>query len=233
MKPQIECVALDVLTLRFGEQVDEDTLPWLTAAAQRLREQFGAALIDLVPAYTTLMLHYDCRLLDEQAARHQIQLALHELRPSAPTNSGDLHRIPVWYDPSVGPDLAGLAAHTGLDASQLIERHGARDYSVFALGFVPGFAYMGLLEPALAAPRLATPRQRVAVGSVGVAERQTAIYPSASPGGWRIIGRTPVRLFDQHAVDASLLKPGDRVRFEAIDRDTFVQLGGDTTPLEG
>ncbi|MCY1446834.1 putative protein YbgJ [compost metagenome] len=116
--------------------------------------------------------------------------------------------------------------------ADIVRRHSEREYQVFALGFAPGFAFMGLVEEALAAPRLATPRKRVAAGSVGIAERQTAAYPAVSPGGWNLIGRTPSKLFDRARDGYSLLQPGDRVRFVAVDRATFINLGGDDTPLE-
>jgi KipI family sensor histidine kinase inhibitor len=153
--------------------------------------------------------------------------ALDGLAPVA-LDSGPEHLVPVWYDPMVGPDLPRLAALSGLSIGEVIRRHCAKPYRVFALGFTPGFAFMGLVEPALAAPRLTTPRQRVAAGSVGIGERQTAIYPSPSPGGWNLLGRTPLVLF---ADGKSLFSPGDTVRFEAIGRDRFVELGGDPTPV--
>lgn len=145
-------------------------------------------------------------------------------RPSA--HPADLVR------PRVGPDLEPLARRKQLGVAELIRRHSQREYRVFALGFSPGFAFMGLVEEALAAPRLATPRQRIAAGSVGIAERQTAVYPQASPGGWNLLGRCPVRLFDLTLDGYSLLRAGDRVRFEPIGHAEFVRLGGDDTPLE-
>jgi len=115
----------------------------------------------------------------------------------------------------------------------VIRRHSEREYQVFALGFAPGFAFMGLVDERLAAPRISTPRKRVAAGSVGIAERQTAAYPVVSPGGWNLIGRTPSKLFDREREGYSLMQPGDTVRFAAIDHAEFITLGGDDTPLEG
>jgi len=140
--------------------------------------------------------------------------------------------LPVWYDLSVGPELTLLAQRTGWSQREVIRRHSERPYQVFALGFAPGFAFMGLVDEVLAAPRLNTPRKRVAAGSVGIAERQTAAYPAQSPGGWNLIGRTPVRLFDREREGYSLLQPGDRVQFEPISHSEFIRLGGDDTPQE-
>ncbi len=232
MNYRLETVAIDVLLVRLFDQIDQANMPWLLAATQRLRSVFSGQLIDLVPSYTTLMLHYDMALLDERTARALIQSALQDVRPEQTDSTGTRHELPVWYDPSVGPDLQRLAQLRGVGQEAIIQTHSGRDYRVFALGFAPGFAYLGLLDPALVAPRLATPRQRVPAGSVGVAEHQTAIYPMASPGGWNLLGRTAIQLFDRHQEHASLLKPGDSVRFVPVSRDEFMRQGGDDTPVE-
>lgn len=228
MKWRLEVVAIDCLMVRLFERIEESNMPWMLAATQRLRTAFAAQLIDLVPSYTTVMVHFD---LPPDQARERIEHALSDLQPDR-GGAGRSHEIPVWYDPSVGPELALLAQRSGDTEAGVIRRHSQREYQVFALGFAPGFAFMGLVEAALAAPRLATPRKRVAAGSVGIAERQTAAYPAESPGGWNLIGRTPSRLFDRQRDGYSLLQPGDRVRFVAVDRAQFVNLGGDDTPLE-
>ncbi|WP_249672068.1 5-oxoprolinase subunit PxpB [Pseudomonas abieticivorans] len=232
MNLRIEVVALDSLMVRLFDNIDEANMPWLLAAGTRLRAAFGAQLIELVPSYTTLMVQFDLFQLTPKAARERIAQALHDLQPDTGA-CGHLHEIPVWYHPSVGPELALLGKRFADDIEQVIRLHTARDYQVFALGFAPGFAFMGLVDEQIAAPRLNTPRKRVAAGSVGIAERQTAAYPAVSPGGWNLIGRTPSRLFDRDRDGYSLMQPGDRVRFVAVDRDTFVGLGGDTAPMEG
>lgn len=231
MKLQLQTAALDVLMVQLFSEIDESNMPWLLAAATRLQETFGARLIDMVPSYTTLMVHYDIQQLGDTEARRLVHQALENLAP-APSEAGQLHELPVWYDASVGPDLLPLAAARHLSTAALIDTHCGRDYQVFCLGFVPGFAYMGMVDSSIAAPRLATPRRRVPAGSVGIAERQTAVYPMVSPGGWNILGRTPTRLFDLEMDGYSLLKPGDRVRFVAVDRTEFLRLGGDDTACE-
>lgn len=228
MTPRIEVVAIDCLMVRLFEAIDEAHMPWMLAASHRLREVFGGRLVELVPSYTTLMVQFDCPPAE---ARSLIGEALRDLRPDS-DQGGRLMEIPVWYDRSVGPELAMLAARCGVTDEEIVRRHSGRDYQVFALGFAPGFAFMGLVEESLASPRLATPRKRVAAGSVGIAERQTAAYPALSPGGWNLIGRTPAPLFDRQRDGYSLLQPGDRVRFVAIGHDEFLKLGGDDTPLE-
>ena len=231
MKPRIEVVAIDCLMVRLFDVIAEANMPWMLAATQRLRSGFGAALVDLVPSYTTLMVHYDLTAVNPAQARELIDLALTDLQPQA-QGSGQCHVLPVWYDLSVGPELTLLSQRSGLAIDDVIRRHSAHEYQVFALGFAPGFAFMGLVEDILATPRLSTPRKRVAAGSVGIAERQTAAYPVVSPGGWNLIGRTPAKLFDRERDGYSLMQPGDTVRFEAVERAEFIKLGGDDTPLE-
>ncbi|KAA0013879.1 5-oxoprolinase subunit PxpB [Billgrantia pellis] len=222
---------MDVFMVRLFDTIDEGNMPWLLAAERGLREAFGGDLIDLVPSYTTLMLHYDCLRLEHGQARERIERALDRLEPAG-TELGERHEIPVWYDPSVGPELSRIAERAGTTVGEVVRQHCARDYHVFALGFAPGYGFMGLVEEALATPRLTTPRRRVPAGSVGIADRQTAIYPLLSPGGWNILGRTAVPLFEHARRGEPLLRPGDRVRFVSIPRDEFVRQGGDTTSLE-
>ncbi|MBJ2347832.1 MULTISPECIES: 5-oxoprolinase subunit PxpB [Pseudomonas] len=231
MKPHVEVVAVDCLMVRLFDEIAEANMPWMLAASERLRQVFADDLIDLVPSYTTLMVHYDLLALTPAQARDLVAEALNNLSPDA-RSAGRCHVLPVWYDPSVGPELGLLASRSGLTVEQVIRRHSEREYQVFALGFAPGFAFMGLVDEALAAPRLDTPRKRVAAGSVGIAERQTAAYPVVSPGGWNLIGRSPAKLFDRERDGYSLMQPGDTVRFAAVDHAEFIALGGDDTPLE-
>lgn len=229
--PRLEVAGIDSLILRLFEHIDESNMPWMLAASQRLRTSFGAALIDLVPSYTTLLLHYDLQRISAPQVSALIAEAFRDLQP-ADNRGGRCHVLPTWYDRRVGPELPLLAQRSGLSEAEVIRRHSSHQYQVFALGFAPGFAFMGLVEEALAAPRLSTPRKRIAPGSVGIAERQTAVYPVVSPGGWNLLGRCPSKLFDRSIDGYSLLQPGDRVRFAAIDHAEFIRLGGDDSPLE-
>lgn len=135
MKPTIEVVAIDCLMVRLFESIAEDNMPWMLSAAERLRQAFGTWLIDLVPSYTTLMLHYDLHALAPSEARALIDTALAELTPL--DARGREHVLPVWYDPSVGPELALLSRRSGLSVAEVIECHSQREYQVFALGFAP------------------------------------------------------------------------------------------------
>lgn len=150
------------------------------------------------------------------------------IQQQTPDLSGRLVELPVYYSSKTGPDLQWLASQSGLDCEEVIRRHCSLEYRVHALGFAPGFAFMGQVDPSIAAPRKASPRKQVPAGSVGIANRQTAVYPQTSPGGWQLIGRCPTPLFDP--INLSLLKVGDRVRFTPISREEFLTAGGELTP---
>lgn len=191
--------------------------------AARLRNAAPAWLRDLVPAYTSLAVFFDPERIDADAARAWIAAQDAGDDPEAPT-SPRIVEIPVRYGGAFGEDLDAAAAELSLTPDTLAARHRAPLYTVAMIGFAPGFPYLGGLDPALALPRLATPRTRVPAGSVGIGGAQTGIYPRESPGGWRLIGRTPLTLFDPRRASPSLLAPGDRVRFVAIDDDAFARL---------
>ncbi|MDR5897544.1 5-oxoprolinase subunit PxpB [Halomonas vilamensis] len=230
--PRLEAAGLDGWLVRLFERIDEDNLAWISALARECEAAFGSALIDLVPSYTTLLVVFDPMQLTPPAARQRLCQRLGQLKPDDAALAGNVHELPTWYDPSVGPDLARVAQHAGLSVEQVIDCHASTTYRVFALGFAPGFAFMGLLDKTLEVPRLDTPRQRVPVNSVAITGRQTAAYPAATPGGWNILGRTAAKLFDREREGFSLLNVGDRVRFVPVDRDTFASKGGDTTPVD-
>ncbi len=224
---QCQVTGIDTLTLYFGDRIDIALTEQIRVAAEALSNRLGACLVDLVPSYTSLMLRYDLLKTDYPNLLADVTAVLDNLsdRPVKDESAGTLD-IPVFYHPSVGPDLEAVAARAGLSVEQVIHRHSRQAYHVFAIGFAPGFAYLGEVPHDLETPRLATPRAKVPAGSLGIADRQTAIYPLASPGGWNLIGRTPVTMFDPHREQPSLLRAGQQVRFRAITRDEFLALGG-------
>jgi KipI family sensor histidine kinase inhibitor len=192
------------------------------ALARCIDAQWPAWLEDRVPAYASLALivRTDAASAAMLAVAHRFiatRLSDLDVDLAAPDPVGREVRVPVRYGGQDGPDLEATAAACGLDPASYVQRHCAGRYTVAMLGFAPGFAYLLGLDPALVAPRLATPRRQVPAGSVGIAGEQTGIYPQASPGGWRLIGRTELTLFDPARDPPSLLQPGDRVRFVALD----------------
>ncbi|MEX0606302.1 MAG: 5-oxoprolinase subunit PxpB [Marinobacter sp.] len=232
MRPALERAGLDGWMVRLFDTIEEQNLLWLTALSHECEVAFGGALVDLVPSYTTLLVVFDPLQLTPCEVRQQLGKILVKLKPAETSAEGELHELPTWYDASVGPDLERVAELSGMTTKAVIEAHSCQEYRVFALGFSPGFAFMGLLDEALKCPRLDTPRSKVPAGSVAIAGRQTAAYPAATPGGWNLIGRTNARLFDRNRTGFSLLKVGDRVRFVGVSRAGFEEQGGDVTPVK-
>jgi inhibitor of KinA len=203
----------------ISDDAHERVRAWL-AALDAARPVF---VVDVVPAYRSLLVLYDAAAATSSDVRAWIASAA---AAPAVVPAPRTVEIPVWYDPAVAPDLLDLAREKALPVEELVRRHAAPVYRVHMLGFRPGFPYLGGLDPGLAAPRLATPRVEVAAGSVGIGGTQTGIYPVRSPGGWRLIGRTPLRLFDATLPSPFLLGVGDRVRFVPIGGARYRELGG-------
>ena len=221
----IEPLADDAWLLRFGDRIDPDLNAAVHAMAARLRELDPPWLLDVVPAFASLGVFFDAG--EDPARVHAQLLALVEdgSASSLPAHAREgVVDIPVLYGGEHGPDLESSAVQLGLTPSELIQRHTTGEYTVAMIGFAPGFPYLSGLDPALALPRLATPRARVDAGSVAIGGAQTGIYPRESPGGWRLLGRTPWVLFDPRREPPARLQPGDRVRFVAIDAAEFARL---------
>lgn len=221
----LQPLADDAWLLRFGDAIAPATLARVHALCARVRAASPPWLRDLVPAYASVGVFFDPAVADAGAVRDwlQAQCAALDAGAVAATPARTVE-IPVAYGGEFGPDLEAAAQALGITADALAARHAAGDYTVAMIGFAPGFPYLAGLDPALALPRLATPRTRVPAGSVAIGGAQTGIYPRESPGGWRLLGRTPLRLFDPQRTPPALLAPGDRVRFRAIGADEFARL---------
>ncbi len=227
LKPQFEPMGEAALLLRFGDSLDAG----LSAAVQRLSvllaQQPAEGVLDFVPSYSALAVHFDPLRIDLDSVAAWVRGRLREQDPATarplPLPLRPIE-IPVCYGGDYGPDLADVAAHAGLSENEVIALHTRPEYTVAMIGFLPGFPYLLGMDPKLGMPRLATPRPQVRAGAVGIGGAQTGIYPQGSPGGWRLIGRTPETLFDARRNPPSLLKPGDRVRFVAISPADFKRL---------
>jgi inhibitor of KinA len=235
--PTIDVAGDQALLIRFGPRAGEPSPEAHARVMAALAALDGARapwVVDLVPAYATLLVSYDAARATAAEARRwaeaRLAVAAAGEREAAAAAPGRLVEIPVWYDPSVAPDLEPLAAERGMAPAELARRHAAPEYRVYALGFRPGFPFLGTVDAALAAPRLDRPRPRVAAGSVGIAGRQTGVYPVDGPGGWRIVGRTPLAVFDLARPRPFLLEAGDRVRFVPVDGARFAELHGASRP---
>ena len=224
---RLEPLADDAWLIHVGMAVDATTNAQVHALAARIRAQSPSWLRDLVPAYTSLAVFFDIDAVSADVVRDWLHTQSVGDIDAALAEAPHAIEIPVRYGGIFGEDLDAAAAELGIAADALISRHAAALYTVAMIGFAPGFPYLSGLDPSLALPRLATPRTRVPAGSVAIGGAQTGIYPRESPGGWRLLGRTPLRLFDPQRASPSLLAPGDRVRFVAIDEDAFARLERD------
>lgn len=230
--PKIAVAGENSLIIYFSDRPSSALSSLIVHTSEHLNHQFGEWLIDLVPSYTSLLVIYDPLLTDHHQVRRAIRHAIQQSPASTYHSEGHTIELPVYYSVESGPDLTRLAEAAQISTEEVIAIHGQTDYLVYTIGFAPGFAYLGEVDPRIAAPRLTTPRTRVPRGAVAIADRQTAVYPAPSPGGWNIIGLCPTPLFDPNLEPSMPFKIGDSVRFTAIDREQFLQMGGCETDLK-
>lgn len=211
--PIIARLGDDALIVTFGRAVSWELGAHIRAAAARVREIGMDSVTDVVPAYTTLAVYFDSARTSFQAVADAVASVI-GTNEVGERQESSLIEIPVRYD---GPDLAEVAVRTGLTTADVIERHSSRTYRAYMSGFVPGFAYLGDLDPSLVLPRRSIPRVRVPAGSVAIAAAQTAVYPLETPGGWHLIGSTSLVMFDARRDPPALIRAGDTVRFVSAD----------------
>lgn len=219
------------VVLHFGDAIDLAVHYRIQAVEAYLREHPFPGLLEQVPAFTTLTLYYDPWIASQggeldpyDTVVQQVRAKLQELPPQQAPPVPVVVEVPVCYGGSFGPDLDRVARYLGLSVSEVVALHTQPAYQVYMMGFVPGFPYLGGLDARLATPRKDVPRPRVPAGSVGIAGAQTGVYPLDTPGGWQLIGRTPLRLFDPRREEPSLLQAGNQVRFFAITPEEYQQL---------
>ncbi len=210
------------LAVEFGERIDRATSERVLALHDRLARAGLPGVVELLPTFRSLMVHYD-------PARTSRAKLVRRIEPLLDRLEGDRAAarrwtIPVCYDPAFALDLDEVAARTSLTPAEVIAHHSSIPYHVYMIGFLPGYPYLGDLPQRLALPRRENPRTQVPAGSVAIATTMTAVYTLASPGGWHILGRTPAALWSQHRDPPAVLAPGDEVRFAPIDRDEFARL---------
>ncbi len=222
---RVEIAGQNALIAYFGEQTSEIVSNTLTAVANQLSAQSPDWLIDLIPSYASLLVIFDLDLIRHKEVESYLR-ELNQRSTSTVSVVGKTVTLPVYYSEESGPDLNRVAEQSGLPVDEVIERHQSIVYRVYAIGFAPGFAYLGEIDERLSTPRLETPRLSVPRGSVAIADRQTAVYPAVSPGGWNLIGLCPTRMFNPDHHPPMPVSSGDQVRFEAISRDDYLALGG-------
>lgn len=210
-------------------------------AAEAIRQAALRGVVDIVPSFSSIAVHYQPRLFDSTTFKRlasDVARIINSQDGTVPSGPSTVIDIPVCYGGEYGPDLSGVARHAGLAEEDVIHLHSGSPLYVFMLGFAPGTAYMGMLDPRLDIGRRDTPRTAVPKGAVAIANRQTIIYPNPSPGGWHVIGTTPVELFFPDRQRLTRIAPGDSVRFQPISVDEFAAMAGqapgsDTTDHPG
>lgn len=211
------------LVVEFEARID----PLVNARAIQLADALQTAglpgVLDVVPTFRSVAIYFDPLHTNSDVLFARVEAEAAKSSPDLDTSRPAV-RIPVCYGGELGPDLAAVADFSQLDEAEVVAAHTARTYRAFMVGFVPGFAYLGIVDDRIAMPRRETPRVRVPVGSVGIAGVQTGIYPMETPGGWQLVGRTPLKPFDPDRAEPFLLKAGDAVQFYAIDHDRFLDI---------
>ena len=211
------------LLIEFGKEINPETNRKITAIVQLMREQHIEGIVDVIPAFCSLLINYDPRVLSYEVLKERMENLL-KIETKTEITRKRIFEIPVCYGGEYGPDIDNIAEHAGLSVNEVIKIHSSKDYLIYMLGFLPGFAYLGGMDEALATPRLDSPRSEIFEGAVGIGGEQTGIYPVASPGGWQLIGKTPLKVYDKERENPILYSAGDYIRFVPVDLDEFKRI---------
>ncbi|MBY6197606.1 5-oxoprolinase subunit B family protein [Vibrio hangzhouensis] len=224
-KPRsITPVSESALMVYFADTVDISLPVSIGQYAMQLEQTFGDALLNCTPSYTSLLIEYHPLKVSELQIVQWLRTT--DITELVGRDTYSLVTLPAYYSHEVGPELVSMSQTLSIPIERIIELHSQTTYTVCAIGFAPGFAFLAEVPAEIQVPRLVTPRAKVPKGSVGIASHQTAVYPSATPGGWQIIANCPISFYDPLAPQNSLLKVGDKVKFEPIDKQEYLKLGG-------
>lgn len=208
------------LMVEFGREISPEINKKITATVALMREQHIEGVVDVIPAFCSLLINYDPRVTTYEELKSRM-LCLVKMDIKSGAEKKKIYEIPVCYGGEYGPDIANIAAHAGLSEEEVIQIHSSRDYLIYMLGFLPGFCYLGGLDERIHTPRLANPRIKINAGSVGIGGSQTGIYPLDSPGGWQLMGMTPVKTYDPAREVPILVQAGDYIRFVPVDEAEY------------
>jgi KipI family sensor histidine kinase inhibitor len=214
------------ILIYFADKIDKSLPSNIANFTNALKIKYADVIIDLIPSYTSLLVTYNLNKINYLQFSTNVQTLLNGFEFSNFNQNSNLIRIPVYYDFATGLDLKRLLIEKNLTIEEFIKIHSSKSYLVYAIGFSPVFAFLGQVDARIQAPRLATPRIQIPAGSVGIADNQTAIYPTNSSAGWNIIGRTTLDLSLNNPDNLHKFKTGDRVKFYPISRDEFIKYGG-------
>lgn len=211
------------LLIEFGKEISPEINSKITGVVQLMKEQHIEGVVDVIPAFCSLLINYDPRVISYDEITKRMKRIL-KMDVRAGETKKRVFEIPVCYGGKYGPDLGFIAENAGLTEEEVIKIHSSRDYLIYMLGFLPGFCYLGGLDERIHTPRLANPRIKISAGSVGIGGSQTGIYPLDSPGGWQLMGMTPVKTYDPNREIPILLSAGDYIRFVPIEEEEYLRI---------
>ena len=211
------------LLIEFGNEISPEINQKIKTTVQLMKEQHIEGVVDIIPAFCSLLINYDPRVIGYEELRNRMK-ALVKVEVKAEAGVKRVFEIPVCYGGEYGPDIENIAEHAGLSVDEVIKIHSSIDYLIYMLGFLPGFTYLGGLDERIHTPRLANPRLKINAGSVGIGGSQTGIYPLDSPGGWQLMGMTPVKTYDPEREVPILVEAGDYIRFVPVDEEEFLRI---------
>ena len=209
--------------IEFGKEINPETNRRIAATVQLIRDQQIEGIVDMIPTYCALLINYDPRVILYDPLVKRLQSLL-KIEVSVGEEKKRVYEIPVCYGGKYGPDMDIIAKHAGLTEEEVVRIHSSRDYLIYMLGFLPGFTYLGGLDERIHTPRLQTPRVRIEAGSVGIGGSQTGIYPLDSPGGWNLMGKTPVRTYDPDREVPILVEAGEYIRFVPVTEEEYLKI---------
>jgi len=217
----------NTVIILFEQQINHENFSIINRITRIIKIQMSDVIVDVIPSYASIHITFNVLKISSLNFKNSLERLVAESDSLVMDSNADkLIEIPVYYGEEVALDLHYIAEKAQLTHKQVIEIHSSKIYDVYAIGFSPGFAYLGNVDDAIACPRKTTPRQKVLQGSLGIADQQTAIYPTDSPGGWQIIGRTPIQLIDYNSERLTPFSTGDKVKFNPMSKSDFMAMGG-------
>lgn len=211
------------VTVQFKNEISKEVNAYVTSLCAEIENNKIKGVIEYIPTFCSVSVLYDCTLISAKKLISRLEKIIKNIKITS-SRKAKLYEIPVCYDDCFALDMGNVCEHSHLTREEVIARHSGRDYLIYMLGFLPGFAYLGGMDEALATPRLDSPRSEIFEGAVGIGGEQTGIYPVASPGGWQLIGKTPVKVYDKERENPILYSSGDYIRFVPVSLAEYDQI---------